>query len=68
MVAVLAAALTFVIVFWTVVELGMPFIRWGWSHAEPIKESTARDGRGLGWSTVSTGAKAPVYHESRPTL
>jgi hypothetical protein len=60
MVAVLAAALTFVIVFWTVVELGLPWIRFGGlAYAGEVKGPAAPDGGRGSWSVVppsTTGA------------
>jgi hypothetical protein len=61
--AALAAALTFGMVFWSVWELGQPWIRWGGlSHAGEVKGTAASDGGSGAWRIVSTGTPGPgVY-------
>jgi hypothetical protein len=65
MTALLAAALTFVIVFWAVFELGQPFIRWGWSDAQQVQGAGQPDASGGTWRIVSNGAKATFVYEPR---
>jgi hypothetical protein len=60
--AALAAALTFGMVFWSVWELGQPWIRWGGLHAQQVESAATPDGGSSPWRIVSTGTPGPgVY-------